>query len=977
MPGNTLAVDIVAKTDGLTAGLARATGQLDAFSASVNKASASQAAASGEQSLQAEAMTTAQVWVASRRAMIDAETHANTVLRAGRKADVASLGDALANMEQRRDGFMAASRAYYASMTGQQQAAFATQEAAANKEIEAEYQRLAARLDDATAIQAETAALDENTAATAVNGATAREATYMIDEIASGRFRRLGGSSVVLANRLGLMRKLFTPLGLAISGTAVAAGVLIGAWAEADHQADALNATILATHDAMGVTQGQFESMASAIAGGDITIGSARSALLALAQSGRFTGSTLQEAAMATVDFADLTDTSMKQAASAVEQLAQRPLQAVVRLNDQYHFLTAAEYQQIAALAQQGNSVAAASSAIDSFGAAMHRRAEQSMRDEGYIVRGWELIKQAASATADYVETIGARLSTAQKITAVQLALKRAETPDAGGLVDEQQIRYLQTKLAALQAQERQNEAIARQKAQQDQMNAAGVRAAAYLDKQVASLKTVNAELAHEQQITTAIEALHRSDPTSKLLQGDQFNAQGHLTKGNATYDQLIGNIQRKFAAHPVHIHFAEISAGRESTSGVSHMLAADRTILAAAQRSAAQRERTAEQVNSIEEASARRHSQAMLQIHIQQLRTEEAQGQITHSQELADVQALYNHEYRAQLIEYQRELALEKNKPAEVARIDAEIEALQDAHLQKMTAAQLIAAQKQAKAFKDAFSPISAAFTTSINGIIQGTQTMQMAVDRILSSVLLKYLDTAIQTEVSWVASEAEKTAATLVQSAARTQIAQEGSILRIALSDLEKMFHIQTEAAKTTATLTGEGVRTAAVVAGTQARVAAAAAGRAEGKAAEIASNQGTIMSAAATGAASAYKALAGIPLVGPVLGAAAAVLTFGAIEAYKNMASFDVGAWSIPHDMPAVVHRGEAILPRPFADDFRSVMSGRGGGGGEGGPSFGDIHLHVHAPDGDSVARLFGENSHLIADSLRQALRTGWAP
>ncbi len=975
MAGNTLAVDIVAKTDGLTAGLAKATGQLDAFSASVNKASTAQAAASGEQSLQAQAMTTAQVWVASRRAMMDAETHANTVLKAGRKADVASLGDALATMEQRRDSFLAASRAYYNSMTGEQQAAFATQEAAANKEIEAEYQRLAARLDDATAIQTETAALEENTAATVVNGSTAREATYMIDEIASGRFRRLGGSSVVLANRMGLLSKVFTPLGLAISGTAVAAGVLIGAWAEADHQADALNDAILSTNDSMGITQGRFESMAAAIAGGDITIGTARSALLQLARSGRFTGATLQEAGTAVVDFADLTDTSIKQAASTIEQLADRPLEAVVRLNNQYHFLTASEYQQIAALQQEGNAAGAAKAAIDAFGAAMHQRAEQSVRDEGLIVRGWEDIKQLAADTASYVESIGARASTAQRIVAVQLALKRAQTPDAGGFVDTQHVRYLQAQLAALQATERQHAALARQKAEQDQINAAGVRAAADLDKRIAGLKSVNTVLEQERQIVSEIEALHRSDPTSKLLQGDSFNAQGHLTKGNATYDQLIAGIQRKFDAHPVHIRIGGPSARGESTSGIAAMLRGDSQILAAAQRSADAQARIASQVNATEEAAARSHSQAMLTIKLTQLRTEEAEGNITHAQELSDEQALYAQEYAAQMVAYQKELALERGKPAAIARINAQIEALQDAHQERMASIAEKSAQKQQQTFQSMFAPISAAFTTSINGVIQGTQTMQMAMTRMGDSILLKMIDVAVQGRVKWIANEAEKTAATMVQSLARTQIVQQSSILREGIERLEVMFHMTSEAQKTAQTVGSEGVRTAAVIAGGQARVGAAAAARAEGKAAEIASNQGEIMSAAATAAAKAYQSLAGIPVVGPVLGALAAATTFTAVEAYKNMASFDVGAWSIPNDMPAMVHQGETILPRPFADDFRAAMSGRGGdpGGGDSGGIV-EHHYHINAVDAGSFQDLLTSNPEALAAGMQRVVRLG---
>jgi phage-related minor tail protein len=927
MAGNTLAVDIVAKTTGLTAGLAQATAQIDTFSASVNKAANSQAAAAGEQSLRAEAMSTAQVWAASRRSMIDAETRANTLLRAGRKADVASLGDALATMEQRRDAYLAATRAYYEGMSGTQQAAFAMQEAAANKEIEAEYQRLAARLDDATAIDAETAALDENTAATVVNGSTAREATYMIDEIASGRFRRLGGSSVVLANRMGILSGLFTPLGISIAGTALAVGALGAAMVMGERDADALNAAMLATNGAAGVTQGRFESMAAAIAGGDITIGAARSALLTLAQSGRFTGSTLQEAAQAAVDFADLTDSSMKQATQAVEQLAQRPLTAVVKLNDQYHFLTTAEYQQIAALEQEGHATAAAKAAIDDLGAAMHARAEQAMRDEGYIVRAFEGIKDAAVSTWSALESVGSPETYAQKLA--RLKAKLAEVQGGGGYTsaagysaqNAAQAAQIEGEIRSLELAHQKNAAAAKAKAQQDQINAAGIRAAAELDKQVAGLKSVNAALEHQRQVTAEIEALHKANPHDALLQGDVFNAQGHLTKGNAIYDQLIANHKRKAAAARSAGEVGSYQMPSESPHYASAEIAQDGRILSAFQRAAERRVQIADQVNSINEGAARRHAQAMLQIKIQELRTEEAEGQISHAQELSDVQALYQQEYAAQLAAYQKELALAKNKPALEARINAEIEGLQDAHLQRMTAAQESAAQKQAAAYQRMFAPISSAFTTSINGIIQGTQTMQMAVGRMLDSILLKYLDTAIETKVSWVASEAQKTMATI----------------------------------------TGTATRTAVVTAA-----------QAQEKASSTLLNMATIRADAAKAAAGAYSAVAGIPYVGPVLAPIAAATAFAAVGAYEAMASFDVGAWSVPRDMPAMVHAGETILPRPFADDYRSAVSGRGGDGGGGGTV--EHHYHIHAIDAASFHESLQRNPEALAAGMQNAMRVG---
>lgn len=77
-------------------------------------------------------------------------------------------------------------------------------------------------------------------------------------------------------------------------------------------------------------------------------------------------------------------------------------------------------------------------------------------------------------------------------------------------------------------------------------------------------------------------------------------------------------------------------------------------------------------------------------------------------------------------------------------------------------------------------------------------------------------------------------------------------------------------------------------------------------------------------AKGAMSAYSALAGIPIVGPGLGAAAAaaVIAYGAERvAQVTGASFAVGTPNIPQDQIATVHKGEMIIPATFADAIRS--------------------------------------------------------
>lgn len=74
----------------------------------------------------------------------------------------------------------------------------------------------------------------------------------------------------------------------------------------------------------------------------------------------------------------------------------------------------------------------------------------------------------------------------------------------------------------------------------------------------------------------------------------------------------------------------------------------------------------------------------------------------------------------------------------------------------------------------------------------------------------------------------------------------------------------------------------------------------------------------------AVNSYNAMAGIPIVGPVLGAAAAAvaIAFGLEQVAKiNGVQFALGTDYIPRDMSATVHQGEIIVPRTFADSLRA--------------------------------------------------------
>lgn len=60
-------------------------------------------------------------------------------------------------------------------------------------------------------------------------------------------------------------------------------------------------------------------------------------------------------------------------------------------------------------------------------------------------------------------------------------------------------------------------------------------------------------------------------------------------------------------------------------------------------------------------------------------------------------------------------------------------------------------------------------------------------------------------------------------------------------------------------------------------------------------------------------------------------------------------DVGAWSIPHDTPAVVHQGEMVVPAAPAQAFRQLLTGRNGQNvpQSAAQGSGETHLHFHGP------------------------------
>lgn len=123
---------------------------------------------------------------------------------------------------------------------------------------------------------------------------------------------------------------------------------------------------------------------------------------------------------------------------------------------------------------------------------------------------------------------------------------------------------------------------------------------------------------------------------------------------------------------------------------------------------------------------------------------------------------------------------------------------------------------------------------------------------------------------------------------------------------------------------------------------------------------------LAAAKAGAAKAYQAMAGIPIIGPELGvvAAAAAFTF--------MMAFEQGG-KIPGQgaVPIIGHGGETVVTKTLTDRVEAAEAHHGN-------SYGDTHVHstfaptIHAVDANGVEAMLKKHSAIFHREMRSSMR-----
>ncbi|MBJ9325831.1 phage tail length tape measure family protein [Citrobacter amalonaticus] len=202
----------------------------------------------------------------------------------------------------------------------------------------------------------------------------------------------------------GYILGLVNPFTLA----AAAVGILGLAYYQGSQEQDAFNKSLILTGNQVGKTSSQLADIAArAGVAANSTTGKAASTLNLLVESGKVAGDSLERVTTAVVKTSEATGIATDKLVDDFNKIAADPLDAITKLNDQYHFLTLATYNQIKALQDEGNQQEAARVATDAYANTMQQRATDIQQNLGLLEKAWNGLAGAAKSAWDAMLDVG------------------------------------------------------------------------------------------------------------------------------------------------------------------------------------------------------------------------------------------------------------------------------------------------------------------------------------------------------------------------------------------------------------------------------------------------------------------------------------------------------------------------------------------------------------------------------------------
>lgn len=353
-----------------------------------------------------------------------------------------------------------------------------------------------------------------------------------------------GGVGNALRGIGGFLRNLISPVTV-VAGAVIALGA---AYAKGQSQSAEFARTITLTGNAAGVTEGQYNAMATAIAGAtETTIGSARKTLLSLVASGQFTGDTMRQAGVAVQLFSKVTGDSADSVAKRFIAAADGPAKFAQELNKQYNFLSASQIQLIKTMEDQGRTQEALKATFD----ALNERLRDAAQNFGTLERWWDILKRKGSEGIDFVLRIGRVKGVDELIQEVEEDLRKArgnasgkETFNPSVFGGNAESRVDGTADRRVQELEARRQALILDKEQQDQRADAAAKRAQGEKDVAAALELQGKNLDKNGQLTKALRDY--ATQVSRALMSTTLTEDQRKTL-LANYDKNIAEIRERF----------------------------------------------------------------------------------------------------------------------------------------------------------------------------------------------------------------------------------------------------------------------------------------------------------------------------------------------------------------------------------------------------------------------------------------------
>ena len=219
----------------------------------------------------------------------------------------------------------------------------------------------------------------------------------------------------------GYVAGLISPLTLA----AAAAAAIAVAFEKGQAESRDFERALINTGNAAATTAGELREIADRVADTTgATRGSSAAVLADLTATGRVTAEMLEKVAAAAIA---LERTGGQAAADTAEQFAalgKDPVEALKKLDEQSHFLTATVLEQVQALVEQGRTADAARLAQTAYADALLQRIPQLENQLGTLQTAWRGVKDLAKSAWDAMLGIGRdNETTEQRLRAAQARL--------------------------------------------------------------------------------------------------------------------------------------------------------------------------------------------------------------------------------------------------------------------------------------------------------------------------------------------------------------------------------------------------------------------------------------------------------------------------------------------------------------------------------------------------------------------------